>query len=93
MMMETIKGLSYVEGFLTSMAAAMQDKEWTDGKPGNIAPEAHDAVRKLRNAEAFIKGQENLIEDLREELSRVTMMEPANDVVTKRFDRAENAGL
>lgn len=62
-MMETIKGLSYVEGVLMAMSAILQDREYTE-KPGQIITLAHDAVRKLRNVEAFINDDKKEIEDL-----------------------------
>ena len=62
-MTETLKNLAYVEGFLTAMAAIMQDREYSENKPGRITCEAHAAVQRLHNVEYFIKLQENAIQN------------------------------
>lgn len=67
-MMETIKNLAYVEGFLTALASVMQDREMTNKTPGRIASGMHIAVQKLRNVEGFIKGQDCMIDYWNEDI-------------------------
>lgn len=66
-MMETVKNLAYVEGFLTALASVMQDREMTNETPGRITSEMHFVVNKLRSVEGFIKGQDCLIDSRNED--------------------------
>ena len=61
-MMETIKSIAYVEGFLKALGAVMQDREMTNETPGRITTETQYAVNRLRGVEAFVKGMDCMIE-------------------------------
>ena len=62
-MMETIKSIAYVEGFLKALGAVMQDREMTNESPGRITTETQYAANRLRSVEAFVKGMDCMIED------------------------------
>ena len=64
---DIIKSISYAEGYLTAIAAVLQDNEWTDGKPGNITLTCAEVRKVLRNAQTRIACDQNEIRDLRNE--------------------------
>ena len=61
-MIEILKCLSYVEGYLTAMSAIMQDREYTNDSPGRITSETLCVVRKLHNTEAYIEEKEHALD-------------------------------
>ena len=70
---DAIKGLAYAEGFLTAMAAVLQDREYVEkGNIGNITTATADVHRMLRSVATHIGGDANEIKGLREENERLT---------------------
>ena len=71
-MMDAQKALSYAEGFLTAMAAVLQDREWVDGKVGNITMTTAEVKRLLRDVATHTECDANELKGLREENERLT---------------------
>ena len=63
------KALSYAEGFMTALAAVLQDREWVDGKVGNITATTAEVKRLLRDVATHTGCDESELRNLREENS------------------------
>lgn len=68
-MMDAQKALSYAEGFMTALAAVLQDREWVDGKVGNITLTTAEVKKLLRDAATHTGCDESELRNLREENS------------------------
>lgn len=71
-MMDAQKALSYAEGFMTALAAVLQDREWVDGKVGNITLTTAEVKKLLRDVATHTGCDENELRNLREENSLMT---------------------
>lgn len=90
-MMETIKNLAYVEGFLTALASVMQDREMTSETPGRITSGMHFAVSKLKSVEGFIKGQDSMIDSRNEDAktyeAEIARLKELNQIKLDEIDK------
>lgn len=66
-MMDAQKALSYAEGFMTALAAVLQDREYTDGKIGNITATTAEVKRLLRDVATHTGCDANELKDLRKD--------------------------
>ena len=66
-MTDVQKALSYAEGFLTALAAVLQDREWVDGKVGNITLTTAEVKKLLRDVATHTGCDENELMGLRED--------------------------
>lgn len=71
-MMDAQKALSYAEGFMTALAAVLQDREWVDGKVGNITLTTAEVKKLLRDVATHTGCDESELRNLREENSLLT---------------------
>lgn len=71
-MMDATKALSYAEGFLTALAAVLQDREWVDGKIGNITATTAEVKKLLRSVSTHTGCDESELKGLREENKLLT---------------------
>lgn len=87
-MMDAQKALSYAEGFLTALAAVLQDREWVDGKVGNITLTTAEVKKLLRDAVTHTGCDESELRGLREENKLLTaMVEEMREAVLKQTER------
>ena len=88
-MMDATKALSYAEGFLTAMAAVLQDREYTDGKVENITLTTAEVKKLLRDAVTHTGCDESELRGLREENKLLTaQVEEMRQVVSERTERS-----
>lgn len=73
-MMDAQKALSYAEGFVTALAAVLQDRERVDGKVGSIAMTTAEVKKLLRDVTTHTGCDESELRNLREENSLLTAM-------------------
>lgn len=73
-MTDAQQALGYAEGFLTALAAVLQDREWVDGKVGNITATTAEVKKLLRSVATHTGCDENELRGLREENERLTAM-------------------
>jgi rubrerythrin len=73
-MTDAQQALGYAEGFLTALAAVLQDREWVDGKVGNITATTAEVKKLLRSVATHTGCDENELRGLREENKRLTAM-------------------
>lgn len=71
-MTDAQKALSYAEGFLTALAAVLQDREYTDGKVGNITLTTAEVKKLLRDVATHTGCDESELRNLRDENSLLT---------------------
>ena len=86
-MMDATKALSYAEGFLTAMAAVLQDREWVDGKVGNITATTAEVKKLLRSVATHTGCDESELRGLREENKQLTAMVEGMRFASKRTER------
>ena len=83
------KALGYAEGFLTALAAVLQDREWVDGKVGNITLTTAEVKKLLRSVATHTGCDENELRGLREENKLLTaQVEEMRQVVSERTERS-----
>lgn len=84
-MTDAQKALSYAEGFLTALAAVLQDLRWVDGKIGNITLTTAEVKKLLRDVATHTGCDESELRNLREENSllkaRIKEMREASEPV------------
>lgn len=86
-MMDAQKALSYAEGFMTALAAVLQDREWVDGKTGNITLTTAEVKKLLRDVATHTGCDENEIKSLREENERLNAMVEKMQFVSERTEQ------
>ncbi len=87
-MTDVQKALSYAEGFLTAMAAVLQDREWVDGKVGNITATTAEVRKLLRSVATHTGCDESELRGLRKENEQLTaMVEEMRQAVSERTER------
>ena len=86
-MTDVQKALSYAEGFLTAMAAVLQDREYTDGKIGNITATTAEVKKLLRSVATHTGCDESELRGLRKENEQLTAMVEEMRLASKRTER------
>ena len=86
-MMDAQKALSYAEGFMTALAAVLQDREWVDGKVGNITLTTAEVKKLLRDVATHTGCDENELRNLREENSLLTAQIKEMRIASERTER------
>ena len=82
------KALGYAEGFLTALAAVLQDREWVDGKVGNITLTTAEVKKLLRDVATHTGCDENELRGLREENKLLTaQVEEMRQAVSERTEQ------
>jgi rubrerythrin len=96
-MMDVQKAISYAEGFLTALAAVLQDQERVDGKVGNITLTTAEVKKLLRDVVTHTGCDESELKGLREENKLLTArVEEMREAVLKRTERIaywDDAGI
>ena len=82
------KALGYAEGFLTALAAVLQDREWVDGKVGNITLTTAEVKKLLRSVATHTGCDESELRGLREENKLLTaQVEEMRQAVSERTEQ------
>ena len=86
-MTDAQQALGYAEGFLTAMAAVLQDREYTDGKIGNITATTAEVKKLLRSVATHTGCDESELRGLRKENEQLTAMVEEMRLASKRTER------